>query len=227
MSSVPDRNALHAAVQRDLNRASPRLHFVPVLEQLYTQDSATARARHLLRAGALGLVLFDSFQIADVNLIPDRLTASILFHIACTLVYGAVLTATWLGWTGRRREAAHALCFMAALLGSVSLSCISQAPNRSYICVTYVLFVFFVNVVIRLRWRWCLVFSAVAILTTAPAMLFFSACRMASNRWRRSAWSPRRCYRCTRPMRWRRARGGPICSRWTRASAPPSWPRAT
>jgi diguanylate cyclase (GGDEF)-like protein len=174
MLSVPDRNALHAAVQRDLNRASLRLHFVPALEQLYAADSEAARARHLLSAGALGLVLFDSFQIADVNLIPDRLTASILFHAACTIVYGAVLIGTWLGRNRTRREAAHALCFTSALLGSVALSCASQAPNRSYICITYVLFVFFVNVVIRLRWRWCLAFSTVAILTASPAMLFFS-----------------------------------------------------
>jgi diguanylate cyclase (GGDEF)-like protein len=172
--SVPDRDAFHAAVQQALTRAGTRLHFVPILERRYAADVAEARSRHLLSAGALGLVLFDSFQIADVHLIPDVLTGSILFHLGCTLVYGAVLAATWRGWQGRTREGAHALCFIAALLGSVALSCASHAPDRSYICVTYVLFVFFVNVVIRLRWRWCLVFSAVAVLAASPAILFYS-----------------------------------------------------
>ena len=174
MLSAANRNELQAAVQVDLHRAGPRLAFAPILEQRYRHDIARDRARHLVRAGALGLILFDSFQVADVNLIPDVLRPSFVFHIACTLIYAAILTATWLNAKARVRETAHALCFMAALLGTVALSCASQAPNRSYICITYVLFVFFVNVIIRLRWGWCVAFSACAVLAATPAILFFS-----------------------------------------------------
>jgi diguanylate cyclase (GGDEF)-like protein len=172
--SVSDRRELHAAVQHDLNRSSAGEKFSPALEAHYVRDTNTARSLHLCRAGLLGLALFDAFQIADVHLTPDVLRPLILFHLICTVIYGGVLAATWLGGNRRGREAAHAICFILALTGTILLSCSSRAPERSYICITYVLFVFFVNVIIRLRWMWCLTFSACAVLFATPAILVYS-----------------------------------------------------
>ncbi len=173
--SVKPDGPTRAAVQTELGRKGLLFGFSPTLEHAFESDTGTARIRHLITAGILAMVLPNFFLVADVQLVPDMVPFALLLHGGCTIVYSLVLFYTARNPPPQLREAAHGLCLTAALLNTVALMAGSHAPDRAYLCVTFPLFILYVNVGMRLRLAWCLVFNATGTLVAAAAVLVLHA----------------------------------------------------
>ena len=162
---------MRALVRRELDRPGIRLGFTPELEQLFEWETRVARARHLIHAGTLALIFSNLFLIADANLIPDVFDRSVALHVVGSIVYGAVLLYTAMQPPARWRETGHGLGTAMGLLGTIGLLHASHAPDRYYLCLAYVLYIVYVNVVLRLRFGWCLAFNIVGTLAALGVVL--------------------------------------------------------
>ena len=143
----------------------------PALEAAFERETQADRVRHLVRAGILALVLSNCFLVSDYGLIPDAFGASLLLHGLDTVVYGAVLWATPRIARPATREAVHALCLVVAILGSVSLVAVSQAPGRGDLAVAWLQYIVYANVVLRLRQLWAVVLSVIGVAVAGVALL--------------------------------------------------------
>jgi diguanylate cyclase (GGDEF)-like protein len=162
---------MREAVRRDLDRTGFGLAFGAALEQCYETETAGARIRHLVRAGVLAMVLSNFFLLTDRQLVPDAFGWSLVLHVACTILYSAVLVYTAGDPPAWRREAAQGFCLTVALVGTISLFAISRAPTRDMLCNSFVLFTVYVNVVMRLRFEWCVAFNAAGVAAALLAIL--------------------------------------------------------
>ena len=165
----PDRHAIAA----ELGRRGIDLAFASLLEATFEAATSAARTRHLIISGVLAMVLSNLFLVADARLVPDVFGYSILLHVVCTVIYSLALFYTARTPPANLREAAHGTCLTMGLLGTIGLVSLSGAPDRGYLVGTYVLFIVYANVVIRLRFIWCVTFNATGTLAATAAALTF------------------------------------------------------
>ena len=157
---LPIRDDLLEVVRGELKRR--RLYFVPAVESLFEQETGAARVRHLIHSGILAMLLANFYLLSDAQIIPDIFRYAILQHIVTTAAYSIVLFATARQLRPRLREAAQGVCVTSALLGTMLLLFSSHSPQRFALCISYVMFIIYVNVVVRLRLGWCIAFSVIA-----------------------------------------------------------------
>ena len=168
---VAQADDMREIVRRELDRPGIRLRFAPELERLFESETRVSRARQLIHAGVLALIFSNLFLIADADLIPDVFALSVALHIVCSAFYVAVLIYTATQPPARLREAGHGLGAGFALLGTIGLLHASHAPERDYLCLSYVLYIVYVNVVLRLRFDWCLAFNIAGTLAALAVVL--------------------------------------------------------
>jgi diguanylate cyclase (GGDEF)-like protein len=168
---ISERNALRGTVGQELARQGLKLSFAPDLEARFESETKRARARHLLRSGTITIFLTNIFLVPDAWLVPDVFGLAVFLHAAFSFGYCAILFVTSRQPPPVIREAMHATFVIMALLGSISLFVLSQAPDRTYLCLTFSLFIVYVNVVTRLRFGWALWFSVTAVTGLIVAVL--------------------------------------------------------
>jgi diguanylate cyclase (GGDEF)-like protein len=163
-------------VEAELARSPSPARFAPGLEAVFERDTGPARSKHLVRAGILSLILYNSFLLSDARLIPDVFGLAMALRWVCSAIYIAVLIHCATNPPARLREALQGICLTVVLLASVALLALSHAPGRQFLCITFVLFVVYANVVLRLRRAWCLIFTVAATLAATAAMLQCAEC---------------------------------------------------
>jgi diguanylate cyclase (GGDEF)-like protein len=171
----PTRTALRQEVGAELARSGARLGFSAMLEHRFEADTHEARAKHLIRSGIVTMFLTNIFLVPDRLLVPDIFGLACALHAGFSALYSIVLFLTVRNLTPRRREATHAIFVIFAITGSFSLFLLSHAPDRGYLCLTFSLFVVYVNVVTRLRFGWALGFSLSTIVLSSATILASTA----------------------------------------------------
>ncbi|GIZ51782.1 GGDEF domain-containing protein [Noviherbaspirillum aridicola] len=136
--------------------------FPPELEHLYQLESERSRERRYVKTGLVGVGLYASFAISDMNMVPDiylkawavRFLLVIPLMLACTLFLVRL----------RRLVAREVLVAVCVILSGASLAWIatlSRHPNSEHYISGVMLIILFGNIVMNQRFRSALITSLI------------------------------------------------------------------
>lgn len=138
------------------------LSFNPELEAQFEQEIAPQRGYRLWLEGAIAILIYDLFLISDHLIFPDRFFHAVIVRIAMVTPIAVVInTAMRFNLTKSQREAAvmaiMVLCGLSALYLYVDVSKVVSA----YAQTSIILILMFGNIVMRLRFPYAIVGSAI------------------------------------------------------------------
>ncbi len=167
-----ERHRLRVAIRQQLEKPSRTLRFTESLEARYEAATGEARTRHLVRCCILGMTLSNAFVASDLKTIPDAIFYSLALHFlvltpfcSASAFYMARNPAPW------RRETVMTACAAVLLFGTCGLLSLSRAPQSGYLCTVFVLYLTFMNLAVRLRFAWCMGFSAASVASSSAVIL--------------------------------------------------------
>lgn len=120
-------------VTRELARAPWDLRFSPAVEARFEADSGRRRARDLVVAGLVALLVYDLFLINDYSTRPEVLSIALFWRVAVMSGYGlAVLAAVRRGLPPALREFAMASTMVVAMGAAGMIFLATESPAREY-----------------------------------------------------------------------------------------------
>jgi len=163
-SDEAEQAALHAEVRRALQSRSHWPVFSPLLEDRFEADTASARVKHIVRAGIMMMIVANAYRVVNWFALNDVFDALLILNTLGAVLYLGLLVVTqWVRLGATTRETLHGVFLLLYLLLFVSTTTASHAPESGYDAMTYMLFIVAVNTVLRLRFIWALPFSIVAV----------------------------------------------------------------
>jgi diguanylate cyclase (GGDEF)-like protein len=159
MDISDDPAAMLAEVEAELRTSRSRLFFGARLESLYETAGRKDFARHCVRTGALGLLIYNIFLLSDAQIIPDVMGLSIFLHLF--VATPLALLCLWLTERGRMApEGATTTILLIVTLIMVVLFDRSRAPDCVFMPIVLPLPVVFCAVVVRLPFVWTMMLAA-------------------------------------------------------------------
>jgi diguanylate cyclase (GGDEF)-like protein len=146
------------------------LRFSPLLEAQFEADSIQGRKRHLFIAGAVGMLIFDSFAISNPFMLPDVASLSWKLRLALTPLFLISLASLRLSLKTWQREGIFAASVAAAALGVLGLVALSHETTAVSHLAALVLIPMFAGIIMRLRF-WHTLWCSALILVASPIVV--------------------------------------------------------
>lgn len=163
IASPAELAALAKEIDLVLERGFRWQRFPRPLEELFERETEDERARHLVSAGFVAVVIYIFFLFSDLRMIPDVLgTAVVVRLFVVTPLSLAVIFALWWGVRPSVREAMESAIMIISAVSIIMLVVISEHPNAAYYSNRVLLVAIFANAVVRLRF-WYAITTSLAI----------------------------------------------------------------
>lgn len=164
LASPTELAALASEIDLVLERGFRWQSFPRHLEALFERETEDERARHLVSAGFVAVVIYIFFLFSDLRMIPDVLgTAVVVRLLIVTPLSLAVIFALWWGVRPVLREAIESAMMVISAVSIIALVVISEHPNAAYYSNRVLLVIIFANAVVRLRF-WYAISTSLLIL---------------------------------------------------------------
>ncbi len=160
------------AIEIALQRQWWKLKFPPRLEAAFEAETGPAQCRHLIVYGLVALLLFDTYLLSDLRLVPDIFERAVLVRLGLvTPLFLAVVLVMRFNPRPALRESLLATLIVVVSTSILWLTAISQSPTHIYRHVGVILVVLFANVVLRIRF-WYATAASLASLAVYAATVF-------------------------------------------------------
>ena len=147
------------------------LRFDAATERRYEAEHGAARAQHLVHVSLIGMVVFNVYVLTGLLLMPDLTAEVVILRIFIVTPMSAVLICLLPHLPARLREWTVTIGMLNASAVPTWLFYTTQSPLAPHIVSEFVLGMVFGNMLLAMRFRHAVVFSAGILLMAVVALL--------------------------------------------------------